>query len=267
MWNEILGGLAGGLGGLSEGLQQAQQDKLRQAQQRLQQQQYDLEVEQQKRRAVMEARQMLSGGMTVGPEQLKTFSQYPGFLAGIEKQSDGSFVVQKSKQEQLIDQQIREHELEVKEKQAQQEARDAIEGMGAGFYDLPDAEKMAWATKTGDAKFPIQTPEQALQHNAMLEKQRLASQSAADVARIRAQGQVDSAQTRARLAAEAAAKKGQLTWEDAAKIVLSDKDLTGQSRYRLGSPEFNQAVDAILSQANGQRTTTGRLWSNFQEVK
>lgn len=247
--NSLLAGLAGGLGGAAQGMQNVQDDRLKQAQQRMQQQQIDMQTEQQKRRAVMEARQLLSGGMTVQPELLAQMKDYPELFAGIEKQPDGQFVVQKSKQEMLIDQQIAEHERSVKEKQEQDRYREQAEAMGADFFNLSDAEKVAWQNKIGDPKFAIQTPEQLLQHNATLEKQRLAAQSAADVARIRASGQMMAAQTRQ-------AGQNQLSYEDAARIVMADKDITGQMRYKLGTQEFDQAVAAIMARANAVNPTT-----------
>lgn len=244
MPNDFLAGLAGGLGGLASGMAQVQDTRLQNAQQQLRQRQADLEAEQAKRRAVMEARQMLSGGMKVSPEQLQQFSQFPEFLSGIEKQTDGTFMVQKSKQEMLIEQQIAQHEREVKERQQRDQYREQVEAMGADFFDLPDAEKVAWQNKIGDPKFSIQTPEQLLQHNASLEKQRMAAQSAADVARIRASGQIMASQTSQQ-------GRNQLTFEDAARIVMGSKDMLGQPTYKLGTPEFYQAVDALMAQGNG----------------
>lgn len=269
--NSILAGLAGGLGGAAQGINVIQDDRLRQAQQRLQQQQQDLQVDQAKRRAVMEARQMLSGGMTVSPEQINSFSQYPEFLSGIQKQDDGSFMVQKSKQEMLIEAQIAEHEREVREKQKDQEAREQIEAMGAGYFDLPDAEKLALAIRTGDPKFPTQTPQQALTYNTALEKQKISAQSAADVARIRAQGAVDSANTRAMMSRLSTEQRNQLTYEDAVKILMSDKDMLGQAKYKMGSPEFNQAVEFLMQQSKmGSMTGSpsgGQKWSNLQRTQ
>lgn len=268
-WNDLLAGLSGGLSGAAQGIGAVQDDRLKQAQQMLQKQRYDLEVEAKKRQAAMEARQLLSGGMKVQPELLNTWKDYPDLLAGIEKQADGSLMVAPSKQEQLIEQTIREHAMSVKEKQDQEAARDAVTAMGKDFFNLPDDEKLVWANKIGEKNFQTQTPEQTLQYNASLEKQKLASQTAADVARIRAQGSVDAANARGVIQRLAQQGKDQITYEDAVKLIRAEKDVLGQPIYKLGTKEFEQAVQYLMQQGQQHATapaTTNR-WSNLQRIQ
>lgn len=230
--NTFLGGLAGLAGGASQGLQQVQENKQRQLQMQLQQRQQQMVEEDRKRRAVMEARQMLSGGMKVQPEQIQEWSQFPEALTGIEKQADGTFLVAKSPSERQMDLIIKDLEIKGRENQDRLAAKEEWDKWGQEIYNQPIEYRLALASRIGDKNLLTQTPEEELQYNARIKGEEIKAQAAMARAYASANNQQEMANLRFQHQLELLqARGGQVSDQDLLKMILSEKNVAGMPMY------------------------------------
>lgn len=268
---DLLAGLAGAGQGAAQGYGQVQDQRLQQAKLKMQQQAQQQEMEARKRQQVMQARQLLEGGMQVDQQTLGQFAQYPELLAGITKDPNtGMGVVQKTAQQQMIEKQLQDHERESKIRLDQMAARDEAIQMGAEFYNLPIEQRLAYQNRMGDSKFDIMTPAQELENNAKIEQTKLSGQLA--LAREYARGQSTMGAASIRSNAQQ-----QVSVQDAMNMLMKKQNAWGQPMYDPADPatvqaaqqlaqQLNQQGQQQLAQPGGQPTGQPR-WSNLRRVQ
>lgn len=143
MLAQILQGLFGGLG---EGMQANVDNQRRTQQLGMQQKAQDFDIEQAKRKAVMEAYQTLTPGQVVDPQQASQFKALG--LGGLEAQGD-KIVRAKSPQDQLLELKFKEAEEEANQRSKKLAVLDQIHNAGSDFYNLPLIERLGQTRSVG----------------------------------------------------------------------------------------------------------------------
>jgi hypothetical protein len=128
--------------------------------------------EQQKRQAVLEARQLLKPGMKVQPDQFQQFAEQ-GFHTGIEKDpTTGEMVVGMGsvEQQQLANAKTAYESAitDLADKKGQQAAMQAIRAQGARFFEQPLNTRLAQGISAGLPQGDMVTPGEELQNSATL---------------------------------------------------------------------------------------------------
>lgn len=166
--------LAGLLGGAGQGLQNVQDNRQQQARMAIQKQQADLQMQEAKRRAVMEAYQTMQPGQEVDPAQASEFKAMG--LGGLEAVG-GKIIKAKSPQDQLMELKYKEAEEEANQRTRKTALLDKIHNAGSGFFELPPQARQAEWASAGLNGDDWMTPEEKLKFSPQFQSANVNAQA------------------------------------------------------------------------------------------
>lgn len=175
-WLSLLGGVAGGLG---QGLNQVQDLRQQNLQNQFRQREQDMMMQERKRQAVMEGYQMVEHGGQLPPELAKSAKEIGlPVYAG----EGGTFIRPMSKQQELINVQLKDREMELAEKRDLQRRRDEFDALTPDQLKTMDPfDRELLASKAGYDKLETLTPEERIKFS-----EKIAVANASGAARIAA---------------------------------------------------------------------------------